>query len=417
MSDTPPPVILIGLADGTIPAEQLDDHFDELERLVDTAGGRVVARMSQERSSPDPACWMGRGKVEELSGAVATLGAKLIVAEGDLSPAQIRNLQEKTGVRVLDRTDLILDIFARHARSREARIAVELALLEQQLPRLAGQWYGLSRQGGGIGTRGLGEKRLELDRRLVRTRISRLKKDLERIETSRGVQRRGREGVSVVAIAGYTNAGKSTLFNALVAADVYAADQLFATLDARHGRLLLEAGMHAILVDTVGFIRRLPHKLVASFRSTLAEVADADLVLHVVDGSHPAADEQLEVASETLQELGVETAKILIVENKIDRLPAGIPGRFEGAVRVSAATGEGLATLREAIARQLLAARRMVDLEVDASDGRSLAEIGCETTFEAEETDEGRLRLRVRLSPALIGRLRARETVHFRVTE
>ena len=403
--------ILIGLAGGDTPVPLLEEHLEELERLVDTAGGRVVARLIQARKAPDPGFFIGRGKVTELSEAVDAWSAGLVVADGELSPVQIRNLQDETGARVIDRTDLILEIFARHARTREAKISVELALLEQQLPRLAGQWYGLSRQGGGIGARGLGESRLELDRRVARTRIAKLKEDLGRIEISRGVHRKARQELPIVALAGYTNAGKSTLFTSMTSQETYAADRLFATLDSRHARLPLDAAPTSILVDTVGFIRKLPHQLVASFRSTLGELREADLVLHVVDASHPASDEQMEIAGETFEELGVDPSRILLVFNKVDRLPDGERSAPPGAFAVSAVTKAGLVDLRAEIARRLTVDRRLVDLDVDAADGRSVADLRREAEVLSLVPDGDRLRIRARISPASLGRLLQRPGV------
>lgn len=406
--------VLVGLAGVDTPGEVLEDHFDELERLVETAGGVVVARVRQDRTSADPATWIGKGKVEELAACVGDLDAGLVVAEGELTPVQLRNMQDKVGVRVVDRADLILDIFARYARTREARIAVELALLEQQLPRLAGQWFGLSRQGGGIGTRGLGEKRLELDRRAARGRIARLKKDLERIETSREVQRSGRSEIPVVALAGYTNAGKSTLFTMLTREEVFAADRLFATLDSRHARLPLPGGVPAVLVDTVGFIRKLPHRLVASFRSTLSEVHEAALVLHVVDASHPAAAEQQKVAEETLEEMGVDAGRVLLVSNKIDRLPPA-SRRGLGGVAISAVTGEGIDRLKDEIARRLARERVSVELELEPGDGATLAEIRRSgeilEVVTAGDDEHPLLRVKARVWPALAGKLARRDDV------
>ena len=277
-----------------------------------------------------------------------------MIFDDDLSPSQIKNLEDILERQVVDRSALILDIFVHRARTREARTQVELAQLEYMLPRLTRRWTHLSRQAGGIGVRGgEGEKQLEADRRMLRTRIKGLKKQLEKIEKTREVQRRGRRGARVVALAGYTNAGKSTLFNSLTQADVKAEDRLFATLDSRlrTGGVGVR-GETAIFSDTVGFIRKLPHHLVASFKSTLEEIARADLVLHVIDRSHPRWREQKDVADEVLADLGVEEDQVLEVYNKSDLLPEGASGNGEG-VWVSALTGEGLDELRERIVSRL----------------------------------------------------------------
>ena len=271
--------------------------------------------------------------------------AGLVLFDDDLTGGQQRNLEKALGRPVMDRSGLILDIFEQRAKTREAKTQVELARLRYALPRLVKQWSHLSRQGGGIGQRGgEGESQLEADRRVIRQKILRLEKDLERIDRTRDTQRRGRSGTRSVALAGYTNAGKSTLFNALTASDVLAENRLFATLDARMRRWNLGAGRGVVLADTVGFIRKLPHHLVASFRSTLAEATHADLVLHVVDRSHPQWEEQARVAEEVLAELGVERERILRVWNKADRVAPVERGREAGAW-ISALTGEGLAAL------------------------------------------------------------------------
>src|SRR5947208_4321209 len=280
-----------------------EEHLDELEKLIESAGGALVAKILAKRSAPDPATWIGSGKAEEIKRLAAKERATLIVFDDDLSPAQTRNLEKITEVKVIDRSALILDIFAGRARSREARTQVELAQLEYMLPRLTKAWGHLERQAGGIGTRGVGETQLELDRRIIRTRIARLKDDLQHIERTRLTQRKSRSAVYTVALVGYTNAGKSTLFNRLTRGGAEAIDKLFATLDSRTQRIAYEMPRETVIVDTVGFIRKLPHHLVASFRSTMEEAVAADLVLHVIDGSHPQFEEQETVGEQVLADL------------------------------------------------------------------------------------------------------------------
>ncbi len=336
------------------PAWQVEEHLAELAALADTAGATTIGQAIQSRRAPDAKLFIGGGKAESIAAEIAAGGADLAVFDDDLNGSQAKNLREILKVEVLDRSGLILKIFEQRARSRESRTQVELARLRYELPRLARQWGHLSRQAGGIGVRGgEGETQLEADRRMLRRRISQLERDLEKIERMRRVQRRGREGVPVIALAGYTNAGKSTLFNRLTHDETLAEDRLFATLDARLRRGVLgPEGPPVVFVDTVGFIRKLPHHLVASFRSTLDEVVEADLVLHVVDRSHPRWEEQRDVADEVLSELGVEPSKVLTVFNKIDRVTPG-EAFDHGAMAVSAATGAGVPELRRTIAQRI----------------------------------------------------------------
>ena len=346
--------LLVGVA---LPGQLLavvEEHLDELAALAESADVRVAGRSSQARRAPDAGTFVGRGKAEEIGREAAALGADLVLFDDDLSGGQVKNLEEIVGRQVMDRSGLILELFHQRARSREARTQVELARLSYLLPRLTRRWRHLSRQAGGVGVRGgEGETQLEADRRVLRRRIARLARDLEEIERTRGLQRRGRRGIATVALAGYTNAGKSTLFNRLSRADVLAEDRLFATLDSRLRRASLGPGQGVVLLaDTVGFIRKLPHHLVASFRSTLAEVAEADLVLHLVDGSHPAWHEQRDVASEVLRELGVDPERVFLVFNKRDRIADPALVAPDG-LWISAATGEGVERLKEAVAARL----------------------------------------------------------------
>jgi len=344
---------LIGLVLPGRTALDVEEHLDELAALADTAGAEAVGRALQSRPAPDPKLLIGRGKAEQIASELRELAADLAIVDDDLTGSQSKNLSEVLGVEVLDRSGLILTIFEQRARSREARTQVALARARYELPRLARRWGHLSRQVGGIGVRGgEGETQLEADRRILRRRIAKLERELGRIERMRTVQRSGRQGVPVVALAGYTNAGKSTLFNRLTADATLTEDRLFATLDSRLRRGKVAPGAVAVFVDTVGFIRKLPHHLVASFRSTLEEVVAADLVLHVVDRAHPRWEEQKRVAEEVLAELGVAAERIVTVLNKVDRLVAPTAvGRDELAV--SAATGRGVEALRAAVAARL----------------------------------------------------------------
>ncbi len=343
---------LVGLILPGQPGYVVEEHLDELAQLADTAGAEVVGRAVQARKAPDPATAIGKGKAEEIAVAARELGAELLIFDDDLSGSQAKNLAELTKLLIMDRSALILDIFDLRAQSREARTQVELARLKYMLPRLTRQWSHLSRQGGGVGTRGgEGESQLEQDRRVLRVRLKKLEADLEKIERTRGIQRHGRKDAPLVALTGYTNAGKSTLFNRLTAADTLAENRLFATLDAKLRRGSVDGARTAVFADTVGFIRKLPHHLVSSFRSTLGEITAADLVLHVIDRSHPRWQEQAEVAEAVMDELGVDRERVIKVFNKSDLVPADAPR--DGAIWVSAVTGEGIPALKAEVARRI----------------------------------------------------------------
>jgi len=345
---------LVGLILPGQPGWLVEEHLDELARLTLSAGVEVTGRAVQQRRARDARTLIGRGKAEEIRAAVGTLGADLVIFDDDLSASQVKNLEEIIERQVMDRSGLILEIFVQRAWTREARTQVDLARLEYLLPRLTRRWTHLSRQVGGIGVRGgEGETQLEVDRRMLRKRIEHLKKDLKKIERTRQVQRKNRRDVLQIALAGYTNAGKSTLFNALTRAGTTVEDRLFATLDSKLRRGALDRETVVVFADTVGFIRKLPHHLVASFRSTLEEITFADLVLHVIDRSHPQWREQLEVGEEVLQDLGTDTRKVLTVFNKADL--AGDTARLvDGGPLVSALTGQGLGELRSEMLRCLV---------------------------------------------------------------
>jgi len=332
--------VLVGLA----PVAE-DEVLDELAALARAAGAQPVARVVQTRSVPDPATFVGRGKVTEVHDAIHATGADAVIFDDELSPGQLRNLEQRFGIKVLDRTALILDIFALHARSGEGKAQVELAQLNYLLPRLRGWGEAMSRLGGGIGTRGPGESKLEMDRQHIRRRIARLRKQIVDLGRTRAVKRSGRErrGTPAVALAGYTNAGKSTLMNALTGADALVADQPFATLDPTTRRLELPEGRRATVSDTVGFVRKLPHELVEAFRSTLEEVARGDLILHVADASAPDVEEQAVAVREVLGEIGAGMIPEVLALNKWDRLDETarrrVRRRFPDGEPISALTG------------------------------------------------------------------------------
>nr|WP_231605238.1 GTPase HflX [Micromonospora sp. HK10] len=361
-------VVLVGVwTEGT--QDDADNSLTELAALAETAGSQVLEGLIQRRNRPDPATYIGRGKVDDLGAVVLATGADTVICDGELSPSQLRNLEQRTKVKVVDRTALILDIFAQHAKSKEGKAQVELAQLEYLLPRLRGWGETLSRQtggsgrgggaGGGVGLRGPGETKLETDRRRIRHRIARLRREIKGMATVRQTKRarRTRNSVPAVAIAGYTNAGKSSLLNRLTGAGVLVENALFATLDPTTRRATTSDGRLYTLSDTVGFVRHLPHQIVEAFRSTLEEVADADLVVHVVDGTHPDPEEQVRAVREVLAEVGADRLPELLVVNKTDAADEETLLRLKRlwpeAVFVSAHSGRGIDGLREAVEQRL----------------------------------------------------------------
>ena len=353
-------VLLVGVQTENITPQRFEDGLAELGRLVDTAGGQVLEILQQKRSRPHPQTVVGEGKVQEIALAAQTVGANLVVFDRDLSPAQVRNLEIKIGVRVVDRTEVILDIFAQRAQSRAGKLQVELAQLEYSLPRLAGRGQAMSRLGGGIGTRGPGETQLETERRAIQRRIARLQKEVNQLQAhrSRLRQRRHHQEVPTLAIVGYTNAGKSTLLNILTSSEIYAADQLFATLDPTTRRLTIPNYVTGeaetiVLTDTVGFIHELPPALIDAFRATLEEVSDADALIHVVDLSHPAWKSQVESVMQILMAMPITPGPALLAFNKIDQADGEMlrfaQEEYPQAVFISAARGLGLETLRQRI--------------------------------------------------------------------
>src|SRR3989338_4319891 len=346
--------VLVGIE---LPHEPLS--LPELEQLASTAGAVVVGALTQKRPAPDPAYFIGSGKLEALRAKIAAGGSDLAIFDHELSAAQTRNLEKELALKVIDRTELILDIFARRAKSREGKLQVELAQSQFRLSHLTGHGAAMSRLGGGIGTRGPGETKLEYDRRLIRARISQLKAELEKVRRERFLKRekRRRDRLPLAAFVGYTNAGKSTLLNSLTRADVFTENKLFATLDPTTRRLYLPSGRVCLLTDTVGFIQKLPHTLVEAFQATLEEVSEADLLIHVVDGSNPEFERQIEAVYQVLEELRSIAKPMVTVFNKTDRLEKKLPskmlGKYKPAVAVSALEKKGLDKLLSIIDGQL----------------------------------------------------------------
>ena len=399
--------IIVGMEYGggaSIIGWSAEDSLEELKQLADTAGAEVVARFLQKRPKPDPAFFIGRGKVQELALYVQQENVDLCIFDDELSPAQQRNIEQAMGVRVLDRTALILDIFAQRAHTNEGKLQVELAQLQYTLPRIMGKGLSLSRLGGGIGTRGPGETKLEVDRRRIRDRIAYIKGCISKVKNVRTLQRSGRAKASVptVSLVGYTNAGKSTLLNTLTNSDIYAQDQLFATLDPTTRQLELPNKQQAILTDTVGFIQRLPHQLVAAFQSTLEEVVEADVLLHVIDVSHELYKEQANAVYHVLEELGAKDKTIITVYNKIDKLPEGSAlaerlAREENSICISAKARLNLDGLLALIAENLKLKSVEECFLVPYSDSAAVSRLHeAGTVLEQEYLAEGTL-LKVRM--------------------
>ncbi|MBQ8417823.1 MAG: GTPase HflX [Phascolarctobacterium sp.] len=388
----------------------IEDSVEELKQLADTAGAQVVARFHQKRPKPDPAFFIGKGKVQELALFVQQENIDLCIFDDELSPAQQRNIEQAMGIRVLDRTALILDIFAQRARTNEGKLQVELAQLQYNLPRIMGKGLSLSRLGGGIGTRGPGETKLEVDRRRIRDRIAYIKECIGKVKSVRHLHRAGRNKASVptVSLVGYTNAGKSTLLNTLTNSDIYAKDQLFATLDPTTRQLDLPNKQQAILTDTVGFIQRLPHQLVAAFQSTLEEVVEADVLLHVIDVSHELYKEQSNAVYHVLEQIGAKDKTIITVYNKIDKLPAdsALPARLaqeENSICISAKSNINLDKLLDLIAENLKLKAVEEYFLIPYSDSAAAARLhSVGTVLEQEYLAEG-TKLKVRLAAEQLG--------------
>lgn len=395
-----------------------EDPLGELAGLAEAADVGVAGRLVQRLDRPVAATYLGAGKVEELRALVQSSSADLAIADMDLTPAQARNLTRALGVRVVDRSELIMDIFARRARTAQAQLQVELAQLQYALPRLRGQWSHLDRyRGGGVGTRGPGEKQIETDRRLVQKRIGELQDRLKVYERRTRLQIEGRAGLRTVALAGYTNTGKSTLFNALTGADVLSANRLFATLDTRTRRWAIEGCDDVLLSDTVGFVRDLPHHLVASFHATLEEVIEADLVLHVVDAGEPEAASRIEAVREVLRQIGADGVPSLLVLNKADLLRDGMQlqallNRDPSAVAVSARTGQGLDELARRVRRFFEGSARRWQLRVPMSQGRLMAQLRELASVLGSTASESEVGFLLSVHPRQAGRLRAWAEAH-----
>ena len=406
----PDKAILAGLDAAVFSKEETatESTLEELKALLETAGGTAVGTLLQSRPAPDPHSFLGEGKVEELRQAVEATSANMVIFDNDLSPSQIRTLEDITGATVIDRSALILDIFAQRAKTREGRLQVELAQYQYLLPRLSGMGRSLSRQGGGIGTRGPGETRLESDRRHIRTRISRLQQELKEVRRVRGVQRQLREknSVPVVALIGYTNAGKSTLLNALTGAGIPANNRLFDTLDTTTRRMTVSDTLDVLLSDTVGFIAKLPHNLVEAFQATLEELQYADLLLHVIDASDPERTAHMEVVEKLAAQLAPQGVPIIEVYNKADLVEPQLIPVGENKVAISAATGTGLPRLLELVEQNLDTGVRRVTMKLPYSAAGEVDRIHREGKVFTTEFENDGILVEAALSREMQGRYR-----------
>ena len=405
---------MVGAPLKTLDERVAQEHLEELTRLTDTAGGEVIDVVRQWIDAPHPRFYIGQGKVDELRERVQAEAADLVIFDEELTPAQGKGIEDRVGVRVMDRSELILDIFATRARTSEAKMQVELAQLQYLLPRLKRMWTHLSRIRGGMGLRGPGETQLESDRRLIGRRIADLRKKLEGVARAREIQRRSRDGSFRVALVGYTNAGKSSLLGALSGSELFVEDRLFATLDSATRSVPLGDGYEVLVTDTVGFIRKLPHHLVASFRSTLEEAREANLIVHVIDASHSDWEEQKQVVEEALDALDVADRPQVLAFNKIDRLTHGeedaIGRRIRAleptpAVFVSALDPQTLEGLTSVLKARIRSGLQHLSVRVPAHDGETLALLYREGEVLEQSQNGTSLELEIRVTPALSGRL------------
>ena len=406
--------IIIGVIKPGDTDETINEHLDELELLAQTASAEVVGRITQKISKVNSATFIGKGKADQIIAQAKELEVKLIIFDDELSPGQIKNYHNLSDkIKVLDRSGLILDIFRKHARTKEATTQVDLAYLEYLLPRLTRQWTHLERQMGGIGTRaGMGETQIEVDRRLIRTRITRLKKDLAKIEKERNTQSMRRQSEFRVSLVGYTNAGKSTLFKAITGTDVYIKDQLFATLDTTIRKLDLDSSHEILLSDTVGFIRKLPHNLVASFKSTLKEVLEADLILMVLDISSPQIKEHVNTIVDVLKEMGANEIPIIQVLNKVDLISDGtmiekLQRSFPGSITISAQNHLRLSDIKRRVIKMMDSNYKTVDLEFSYDDGKIISQVQQGVEVLEREYEEKSVRLKIRGSQSRISQIMA----------
>lgn len=409
IKDTEERVILLAVS--TEDTAQAEDSLDELEELVATAGAVTVDRMIQNRENIHPGTYLGKGKIEEVKERLGETGATGVVCDDELTPAQLRNLEEALDTKVMDRTMVILDIFASRANTREGKIQVELAQLKYRAARLVGLRSSLSRLGGGIGTRGPGEKKLEMDRRLIHERIGQLKRELEDVKRHREIQRsrRGSSGIPVAAIVGYTNAGKSTLLNRLTGAGILAEDKLFATLDPTTRNLEMPDGQKLLLTDTVGFIRKLPHHLIEAFKSTLEEAKYSDIILHVVDASNPQMDMHMHVVYDTLRQLEVKDKVMITVYNKLDRIAEPVRLKDMSAdyqVRISAKNGDGLDTLMDTLSQVLRSQRVYLEKIYGYHEAGKIQRIRRSGQLLSEEYAEDGIRVKAYVPAALYAEFR-----------
>jgi GTP-binding protein HflX len=387
-----------------------DDPFDELYGLATTAGTEVMGTVIQRREHPDQTTYLGKGKVQELKSLIEMQDADVVLFDNDLNPAQTRNLEKALNIKVLDRSELILDIFASNAQTHEARLAVELAQLEYSLPRLKRMWTHLSRQTMGVGMRGPGEKQLEVDRRLAEKRVHDLKLELAKVERRKEREVASRRGMYSVSLAGYTNAGKSTLMNALTDAGVVAKDKLFATLDTRTRRWMLPGWGPVLLSDTVGFIRDLPHRLIASFRATLEETRQADMLLHVADASNPNVLHQISSVYKVLQEIGIDEKDTLLVLNKVDCEGAAervemVKSRYPNAIAISAKSGLGLTQFSVAVSDALTKHFAELEIRLPLDDGKTMAWLAHNAEIISKQYNDDHALVHCRMPSSAAGKL------------